>query len=600
MTMYNYRKILGYLFILLSIYPAAYSWPMGKIYLFLFLALGLLAKWHHKKNINALYSIFLFVTMAASFWLLFHTWIPRMPSWLVLLCWLVLMLYAIIQFYINNTQTVFQSENTNFLWPTKRYTHMILLLVVGGCMLGHGLLNALFDKPFHGHWWTSPTWAVLAFVLFYPNSLNDQLSDRILRLNPIALPLFIIIILAAHGYNYTTLMNQYSNNLNLENTIKKSFKIGYKNIGIRSVNKKTYNFLEQGNWKKAVTFMRQHWQFAPKEEYAKAWRKSSKKHHFFFLLCFGASLKLQNEEVLVDGRIDTHENKIHILTSKGRFIEINQETTHTLASIDDQPQSMTYTNDRYYVLSNKGTIYEWIDDTFEKRIDLPNQRVYQNQEWDILWQDLAVSNDHQKIWAMDDHGTIEQISYNTKTKQWDPQREIIYYPLWSEPNIAQKLVHYENRSFIILDQYGGVHWQGSDKKKPRNFKDKNLKKYYHPDKASKRDIAFWNNKNELIILNESGRLDFITSHYVEPNQDDRTDTFYDWRIDPIHSVRGSMKFNRQTARRYFPGGAFTLEPLPELESIAVIYKQGKIQWVTMPHGIRIEMKTQYAEIDVRQ
>ena len=111
-----------------------------------------------------------------------------------------------------------------------------------------------------------------------------------------------------------------------------------------------------------------------------------------------------------------------------------------------------------------------------------------------------------------------------------------------------------------------------------------------------RDIAFWRNENELVLMNAFGRLDFVTSKNIPPPTDDGSTPLHDWDADPISSVRPQFEFDRKRAVRRSPAKAVAVASLPQIDTILELFENGVVNTIVMPHGARIEFKEDEALI----
>ncbi|RJP24134.1 MAG: hypothetical protein C4527_19280 [Candidatus Omnitrophota bacterium] len=593
-------------FILLSgVWYASQFWPWARIMIALWLILFFVSRMKENDVLLKIHTLICFIACSASLWSFADQLIPNLPFHFIIGTWLGLAGFVCFNSFTGDQKEFIPHPTPASLsatiWPSATLTSCLLLATVGGWMMIHRFLNGLFDKPFYWEWWTSPTWAVISIMSFYPATLPRFVSRTERKLIKYLMPILMLSVASVHAIRFYTL-NSTDDPGKGSPVSEQAFRFGYQNLGIQAAIRETLDIQTKKGWADAIHYLRRQWQYADKVMFAKAWRShpDAGKDLFFFATCFGCTLMLQAEEEAVDFVVIPKKQAYVILTSRGRLLRMDTNGVECFFVCSEPCISLAYTQagNRFAVLSQNNSIYVIEGNKNQKRISLPDKRQWADRIWDDLeWKDIAFSPKGSSLFVLDDHGTVEKLTLVFFANRWARWTEPDYPPLWGEAGTAEAILPMsDGQSLLLLDRVGGIHWRGEPAALPENFTTDNLMKYYNANDANKEDLTFWKNENELLLLSNTCRLDFITSRPVDMKDSRGVAGRYDLYLDPIPSLRAHLTFDRKTGVKRYPSNAVAVVSLPQADTIVQLVRNGTLLVHAMPNGVRMNFPDKAARV----
>jgi hypothetical protein len=547
--------------LLLGMIPSINSWPWAKLTIALW---GFLIVLHIFKTLPAVcktYSIFLFITCAATVWGLLHILFPILPWWGLAFLWIGLVAYTLYQSW-GSQQAAFTLHTSN--WPSRPLAAWLTIAPVAVIMLTHAVLNHFLSRPFELAWWTSTTWALLAITLFYPVHIENPRTD--LTAKKLILLLFhIIILLHVHNKYYVRIVNQVY--LNPAEATRKAFHFGYQEIGVTSAVLQA-NTLYYEDWTQAVTCLRRYFHHDHFVHFARELRQQPHSAHnqFFFTVTFGNDLLLQPGEEAIDLDSRTTHRELFVLTNQ-RLLRLGESGLTTLWIFDHPPVAAAVAANQ----ENLGILLQ------TNQILIHNPR----QTYPILyllndehWRDLQLSPDGDTIYALAGNGRVESHSFSTHSNLWIYNETQSRLPLWNDNTSARSLLFSpDDQALLLLDKYGGVQFLGADIQS-ETFSTKDLTTYYNPLAPEMQSLAFWDNRRQLLLANDYGRI-----HILDP-----------LRSGLVAPVKANLFFNKFESHWDYDTTIVAIDPIPEINTILELNRNGSISTIVMPQRYRIKHK----------
>ncbi len=574
---------------------ASIFWPWARVLMVLWFILGLVGWSKRNEILSKWYTLAFFVMASCSVWSFAFRYIPYLPFPFVAGTWLCLAGFVSYRYFHPK-----KHDHSPLL--SVEFVSCILVFAVGGWMVLHWILNGYLGKPFDWGWWTSPTWAVIAIMIFYPERFPRSIRKPEWFMAKYLAPILILLVLGIHWGRYSALSNRLEQRSTVQGISAQAFRSGYQSLGIQAAIRETLHIQEEDGWPSAVRYLREQWANANKVAIAKAWRSHpvAAEDLFFFATCFGCNLVLQPDEEAVDFTVLPKEQAYIILTSKGRLLRLDSTGIECIFTIPASCFSLAGASggDRFAVLADEYQIHIIDDQKNLTVIPLLEKRQWGDQTWDgLVWKDLAFSRNGNSLFVLDDHGTIEMYYYVFLTQSWVKWREPFYPPLWAEAGMAQAILpSQKGNSVLLMDRVGGVHWRGDPAMKPENFTTDNMMKYYNTNLANKKDLTFWKNGEQLILLSDTCRLDFITTKPLDVKETRGVAGRFDLYVDPIPSIRAELTFDRETGIKKYPSIATAVVSLPQADTIIQLLRNGRLLVFAMPNGVRIHFEENAAKI----
>ena len=553
--------------LLLGIVPACNSWPWAKVTILLWCMIALLFFCQRNVFIKRLYSIVLSVGCSATLWALLYSFMTPAP-WLVLVfTWAVICIFG-----IQYSRTI--SKNIFILppyWLSKSFAGAAAIAACAIFIAVHAVLNYHLHKPFHIQEWTSVTWMLFAFLLFYPEQIEEPFV--LLRKNNVLLLLLLCpVILHIQHCCYTYFEDElYKRPAEIS---QKAFAHGFPDLGVKSVLYEAAR-LSQTNWPEAVKTLRSAWRYENKFSFAKEFRRNPqlRNNEFLFTVTWGCDLQLLTDVPIGDAKplAETAvsilsravKQEIYVLTG-ARLLRINTKGVSTFWNFGRTPIALAGAAN----LDHIGVLMDW------------NQVLVYSiaSSYPILYlpggmarKDIQLSADGETVYVMSGDGGIEIYRFSREKKIWESQKTLSA-SLWSNPDIARKilLVPEENGVFM-LDRSGGVVWCG-DQKEYKNYSSEICSRYYNPLAPEMNTLAFWG--NQILLGNLFGRI-----HFLNPGAEKYPSP-----------VRADMYFDTGKSKWDYRSRAVSIAPVPQIQTILQCYENGSINAVVMPQRYRIEHK----------
>jgi len=534
-------------------------------------------------------SILLFFAVSASGWAFCDRWFPELSTWTVIGLWTALLIYAWRSRSSEKWETKADENDSRNLgdWPKKSTVAIFLLVFIGGVMVSHRILNGLLGRPFHWEGWSSPTWAASAFLVFYPKSLDRPWEGELRRFLVYLCPVFIAVVLWAHTARVRTLENEMVTAPSADAAAAQAFAADYPSLGIRAAILEILRQNLNEGWGSAAVSLRRQWIFADKIGFARTWRSHpvAGKDLFFFTTVFGGKLLLQKGEEAVDFIYLSAAPEYRVLTSKGRLLRITTHGVECFGQTFSEPIALTVVpvRETTAILTQKREVWMSRENgTFSLVLPLPDRR----------WKDLKFSADGETLWLLDNHGAVEAFVASPEGNRWN-YKALVSPPLWGEEELAQTFIPTrDEKHFLLLDVCGGVHVTGENSSASLPFGDKDLIHYYNPNERIIQDLAVWSENAALMVLNQYGRVDFIFPGLATKSPGGQKIA----AEIPYRSVRAEFQFDKSRGLWFYQPGAVAFAAIPEADTILELFRDGTLQPIAMPYGVRVRLEDQSARI----
>ena len=518
-------------------------------------------------SVRRLYSLVLSISCSATLWAIVNRLFIHAPLMLLLITWIAISIYALrLAKYLTKEVLIPPS-----FWPAKPWAGLIAVTVYIVGLVIHAGLNHHLHKPFDIQGWTSATWMLAAFLVFYPKTIEEPLV-QFKRSHMALLLLFCPVILHIQHCRYVRFEDLLYTNPG--EITEKAFTRGFTDLGVKSVICQTLQ-LAGTHWQEAVRLQRSAWRYEDKFSFAKAFQKHPvlQKNAFLFTVMYGCDLQLFKnipigvknappEEAL--GMLSRAEKQeIYILTSAS-LLQINSKGITAVWNTGGQPIALcgAANQDQIGILMNLNQVLLYSTSFSYPILYLPD---------DGTWKDIQLSADGETVYAMSGNGRVETYRYTKEKKIWEHQKTITI-PLWNTMEMAKRiLLAPDETGVLLLDKCGGIAWFG-DQSKYKNYTGEIRNRYYDPLAPEMNVFVFW--KNQILLGNIFGRI-----HFLNPDE----------KGFPA-PVRADMYFNTGKARWDYRANAVDFAPIPEIGTILQLYKNGSINAIVMPQRYRIEHK----------
>ena len=194
------------------------------------------------------------------------------------------------------------------------------------------------------------------------------------------------------------------------------------------------------------------------------------------------------------------------------------------------------------------------------------------------WKTIRLSSDGNTLWALDGHGSIESFSYFPSQKTWN-QTAVLTPSLWKEPDIAVTFLMAPDRNtFYMLDVSGCVH-QWSRTPSDDTFTRVELKRHYNPNRPIMKDLVFWEEMNQFLLIDQFGRVVY------QPAMDQEEDG-----AAPFEAIQSAIHYVQEKGEWIPIADIAAAEILPEANTLLQLHRDGVIEPILLPHGVRIRFR----------
>ncbi|MEW6238751.1 MAG: hypothetical protein AB1656_25475 [Candidatus Omnitrophota bacterium] len=583
------KTIMNAVLFLLALWPASQHWPWTKALISLWCLSFALAVFARPGVLGELSTILQYLTSAFILWMLGVTILPRLPFLGIAAIWGAIGAYVFLSYRGRNAFPRTPYSQTG--WPEKRVLALTILLFVFPWMAIHFLLNVLSGAAFEWAWWTSASWSAIALILFYPRERMREIGHWDRRVQLFLAPALILAIGAIHYRQYRQIETQLAANAAPAPIAEAAFSMGYNHLGVEAVIREASRLRKESNWAETVHYLRSQWRHENLNVFARAFRsaKDIGGDLFLFASCFGCTLNLQPNEAAIDLKVSLEREEFWIISSQGRILLLTRKGARCVWRSKDELSKLALSKkgNLAAALSRERRVYILRDYAYQTAIPLPEDRI---------WKDIAFSENGEVLWAMDGSGAIEEYRLDAASREWRCERNRAA-ALWREPDVAKSFLPWEKGDgFFLLDKAGGVHWRQEKTPVLDDAIQAQLIRYYNPGDLSAMALSYWRGENYLMLLDAYGEIDFISLNFLPALTGAAVESpSAEVAIPPIAPP---LYYDRQRPVGFYQTLAAAAVPLPEINTIMMMRRDGVLQAIAMPQRVRIEVKDKSGVISI--
>ncbi len=497
------------------------------------------------------------LTLSQSLFSIFVTLAPKMPYQLCVGIGTTLIAVCLI--------SLIRHRNIKHVWVGVSGLAGFVLLAAS---VTHLVINSMLDKPFDGSIWAPTAWAAVSFTVAFVFDDEQSISDSMKRL-PIAIPIMIGLVFTVHYFQADALKIK-TGSVEPAEVARRAFSKGYDEVGNRAAWLETDRLLATQGVGAAVSYMRQQWRHLDKTYFIAERRDlwNGRTNLYFMVLCFGVQLRLNDNERVIDGAVDAASETIFVLTSQDRLLAIQKEGVN-FVSVNRLNAIAIHANQHGAALLCEGHAVI-LENEQQSRIVLngPHSAT-----------DISLSRDGQRCLVLFGSGRVDEYQKNQEN-DWAFHRTR-YKPLWKEPDAAVAFHVGNDDSAYILTRNGGVHYHDDA------VFNRELSPFWDPNRAAMRDLGFEPGSNQVFVMDDFGRLDFIDLDHAPttvqpvaagwpslpaPIQFDRANAV--WSATPNRAALAVVS-NADTALQFLSNGFIQAIALPQ--GARIIYRRGELK-----------------------
>lgn len=502
-----------------------------------------------------------YLTLSASIWGLLHWALPQLPGWLLMLGWAGLIGLVWQQRQKQQVIECAPWPRMTRVWPITAGLGLVALLA-------YIVLRWVLALPIELGAATSLTWAVLALLLAYPPLVGQQERRGVVILLSLVL---LAGVGSYHLYAIREFRHEYARGSDSlpAAAAQEAFNKGYRWLGADYAALETRRLLSQAGWAEAVYYLRDQWRYLPRtaliERLAGDRNPDALENPFFMLACFGGHFALKPGESVIDFGGDESAQTLAMLTSQKRLILINEAGWRAAEVPIEAPKALALLPDRQgaAVLGDKQVMV--LDPPNTHRLPLPEGDEYV---------DLVFADGGARLYLLTAHGAINQYAPAAGGGwQWAGNAML---PIWQEPIAAAIDAPPAQQGWLVMDEMAGVYYRTS----PEQMVE--LSPFRNPYRPVMVDLEVDPLRSHVLLLDNQGRLDFATLQRRVPEQA---------TLEPARrSVSAAVTFDRRAATTVSPHDPVGMVYLPSVQTVLQCNRNGLIQAVLLPMGLRLEYR----------
>lgn len=524
----------------------ALGWPLIVAYAMLFVL-----RWAPQRNITRL---MLVLAVSQSLYSALVTLTPRMPFQFCLTMGLFFIAVCII------SAIFYRSIKGHWIGVCGLSG---FILITAGC--AHFVINAMLGKPFDGSTWTPVAWAAVSFTAAYALVNETTTNDAAKKLTK-ALPVLIAIIITAHALQDQRLTYRLESESNPGAIAPIAFCKGYDTLGRRAAQMETKRLLASHNIGAAVRYMRQQWRHVDKTYFIPPYKEMvlTQYNLFFLSTCFGVQLSLNENETVIDGAVSGDPQAIYVLTSHNRLIAVTPKEMELL------PVPLEYAKAIHASAYGVGVLCASQAVTVSNDLQIKTFAVDQAN----LAKDIALSQDGQRCFILLGTGQVDE--YGREESSGWAFTQTRYKALWKEPDAAVALRLGNDDGVYVLTRNGGVHYHDSA------VYNRELSPFWDPQRAAMRDFSLDAQSNQLLLMDDFGRVDFIDLNHIPTTE---RPVAAGWP-----SIPAQIEFDRANAVWSGSPNRAAIVVVPGADTALQFLSNGFIQAIALPQGARVSYR----------
>ena len=493
------------------------------------------------------------LTVAQSLYCVMIVCLPSVPLAACLACGTLLALTSLILLFKKSISQ----------WALIGCLSGFILLLASGV---HYILNVILDKPFDANAWTSVAWAALVFPLSFA-LVNQQSALASIKKWTYSFPLLIVLVIAAHSLQAQRLEFRLSSESKPGALAQIAFEKGYDELGVCGALLESERLLATQGLGDAVRYARRQWKYADKTRFLSQYRNPLLKgvypSSFFLDICYGVQLVLDKDEYVIDGAVCNETQFIYVLTSRSRLFAVNQS---------NKPIPIVLTDAKAIHASAYGVSILCASEVVVAG-NVPQVDSFSIDHAEFA-KDIWLSQDGQRCFILLGTGRVDEYARD-ENKQWGIA-QTRYKALWKEPDAAVALRMTDEGGAYILTKNGGVHFHDA------TVYNRELSPFWDPDRADMRDFAWEPQSNQLLLMDDFGRLDFVDLNYVPTAE---RPVAAGWP-----SVPAEIQFDRDNAVWSGKPNRVAVEVVPGAYTALQFFRNGFIQAIALPQCARVRYR----------
>ncbi|MBZ0256211.1 hypothetical protein K8I31_09125 [bacterium] len=493
------------------------------------------------------------LAVAQSLYCVMIVCLPSVPLAACLACGALLVLASLI----------FLFKKSISQWALIGCLSGFILLFASGV---HYILNAMLDKPFDGYAWTSVAWAALAFSFSFA-LVNQQSALASIKKWAYSFPVLIVLVIAAHSLQAQRLEFRLSSESKPGALAQIAFDKGYDELGVCGALLESERLLATQSLGDAVRYARQQWKYADKTRFLSQYKhpllKSVRPSHFYLDVCYGVQLQFNKNEFVIDGAVCDNSQTIYVVTSQNRLFAFSRAIQQIPVPIADAKALHASAYGISILCASEVVVA-----SNDSQVD-----VFSMKDAGIA-KDVSLSQDGQRCFILLGTGRVDEYARD-ENKQWG-FAQTRYKALWKEPDAAVALRMTDKGGAYILTKNGGVHYHDA------TVYNRELSPFWDPDRADMRDFAREPQSNQLLLMDDFGRLDFIDLNHVPTAG---RPVAAGWP-----SVPAEIQFDRDNAVWSGKPNRVAVEVVPGADTALQFFRNGFIQAIALPQCARVRYR----------